>query len=400
MSQQINLIVFENGYVSNQARSGGDLMFNSVLPFLSPNKFQIKIILPALASIFYQKQRKNAQFIFLPRDPFYNTQNRFLIFLNYLFRIYHSVLAVNKINCSNKILLYSATNTITDILPAYWVKEKSKKKSLFWAARIHHLLPPPFQRKGNIIINFIAYILEKISLYALKKADLILVLNPLTKKKLIKKGFPATKIKINPPGINKISYLISKNNKKEKLWTAIFIGRFHYLKGVYDLPLIWRGVLKTFPQAKLALVGEANPSNLAQLENKFQKLHISSQNYQYLGYLSEKDKVKHLQQSALFLFTDYEAGWGITIAEALAAGTPVIAYEHDFLTHSFGQAITTVPRGNTNKMAAAIIELLKKKNLYSQLQKKGQRISSKFYWSQRAQQLERILLQLMSNSQK
>jgi glycosyltransferase involved in cell wall biosynthesis len=71
-----------------------------------------------------------------------------------------------------------------------------------------------------------------------------------------------------------------------------------------------------------------------------------------LGYLKDTEPLLYelLQGCDFFLFPSYEEGYGIVIAEAIAAGKPVIAYELPHYGKAFNHSIITVPKGDVDAL--------------------------------------------------
>jgi len=393
--QKIPLIALETGHVSSKAESGGDLIFKQLQRFL-PKKYAVKTIIPPLALPHWQKISHNVTLITLPKDPFHESQNRLIILFNYLWRTYHSLQALKRQACYKSVVVYSSTNIFPDIIPAYIFKKLHPQ--IKWIARIHHLTPSPHRRPGKLITKSFIFPIQKIALKCIKeKADVVLVLNSSLKEKLISIGFPKSKIKISGAGIYFKKIQACQNPKKEKEFLGIFLGRFHPAKGIFDLPSIWASVCQHKPQAKLAIVGEADGKTVKQLVGKFKQTGVPSSNYQIYGFLPEAEKFKILAKSRLFLFCDHEAGWGIAPAEAMACKIPVVGYNLPIFGSVFKQGFITVPCFNTKDFSNTILNLLNNQKQYQRLSQEAYDQAKNLDWEKTGLEFNKLINSLISS---
>jgi len=102
-----------------------------------------------------------------------------------------------------------------------------------------------------------------------------------------------------------------------KTKTMVFLSRLHPKKGVRELVTAWRAVNP--PGWSLVLAG---PDKAGMLRS----LHLTaSDTIDYVGEVHGLQKQRLLQSAAVFVLPSYSENFGVVIAEALSAGTPVIA---------------------------------------------------------------------------
>lgn len=109
--------------------------------------------------------------------------------------------------------------------------------------------------------------------------------------------------------------------------TLLFLGRLHPVKGLDMLLPAWRAVETTFPDWRLDIVGSdlghyGVSGYLRKLRQQAQELDLKR--IEFLGELRGPEKMKAYQQADLFVLPTYSENFGLTVAEALAAGTPAI----------------------------------------------------------------------------
>ena len=76
------------------------------------------------------------------------------------------------------------------------------------------------------------------------------------------------------------------------------------------------------------------------------------------GYVDDATKFDLLSRTKLFVFPSVEEGWGIAIAEALAVGTPVVAYDLPVYAGVFGDQLHTTPLKDVGALTRTVANLL------------------------------------------
>jgi phosphatidylinositol alpha-1,6-mannosyltransferase len=103
---------------------------------------------------------------------------------------------------------------------------------------------------------------------------------------------------------------------------ALFLGG---LKPRKNLPLlldVWARVVSSAPDARLLIAG-GGPMR-AELEQHARRLGIDA-TVVFAGYVPEDDKVAHFNLADVFVFPSAMEGFGLSIAEAMSCGLPVVA---------------------------------------------------------------------------
>jgi glycosyltransferase involved in cell wall biosynthesis len=139
----------------------------------------------------------------------------------------------------------------------------------------------------------------------------------------------------------------------EKDIDIIFCGRFVKQKGVLDFVKVV-GLL-TAKNSSLRAVMIGTGPEMIKVEGE---LHARNVKIELLGYLPDRDKLNLISRSKLFVFPSYEEGWGISVAEALKLGTPVLAYDLPIYKEVFAENIYTVPLANVTQLTQKTSEML------------------------------------------
>jgi glycosyltransferase involved in cell wall biosynthesis len=96
------------------------------------------------------------------------------------------------------------------------------------------------------------------------------------------------------------------------------------------------------------------------------------------------DLVVEYQNADVLLMTSRYEGFGFPVVEAMACGTPVVAFDNSAVTEVVGDAGILVPDGDTTAMAAAVSAVLDTPALRSDLVERGLERARQFNWARSA----------------
>lgn len=117
----------------------------------------------------------------------------------------------------------------------------------------------------------------------------------------------------------------------------------------------------------------------------------NSQNIIELGYFQDELLPSLYSNATAFIFASKYEGFGFTILEAMASGTPVINAHGSSLDEVAGKATLSFDPENSKELAQKITELLTDKKLQTKLVELGHKQNKKFSWKKSGAQLHRIL---------
>ncbi len=143
--------------------------------------------------------------------------------------------------------------------------------------------------------------------------DAYFVLTHFQKQKL-KSKIPASKMLLKPNAIEEPGSIHPAHEKKDYL----FVGRLEAAKGIELLLSTWMQMPEHFT---LTIVGTGD--NDLELQNRYAKPNI-----RFLGKLPHEQVLQRMNEAKYFIHSSltYET-FGLTLVEALARGTPVIALD-------------------------------------------------------------------------
>lgn len=103
--------------------------------------------------------------------------------------------------------------------------------------------------------------------------------------------------------------------------TLLFLGRIHPIKGLDVLLRAWQAVQGRFSEWRLLVVGP-DGGCLAEMQTLSRRLGLKR--IEFPGPMYGAEKWKAYSQADLFVLPSYSENFGISIAEALASGVPVV----------------------------------------------------------------------------
>ena len=276
------------------------------------------------------------------------------IIINYLKRTINCILL--KKNICNGDVVYSTTDIMPDVIPGFFLKRKYKN-NIKWVVIVHHIVESYRTRPGNKLVNYISEKQQRFSLWLTKKyADKVLIESPLVYDWMKQKRWNMDKIQWTSNGVD--VELLEPVVPSEQKYDACFLGRLNNSKGIMELPHIWKKVVKELPNAKLGIIGSGTSEMTEKLKNEIFKCKMED-NIDMLGFVETLETYAIMKASKVFLFTSHEEGWGIAIAEAMACGLPVVAYNLPVYKHIFKSGIIECSFKNIDEMAENTIALLK-----------------------------------------
>lgn len=253
-------------------------------------------------------------------------------------------------------VVYSGSDFFPDVLPAFLYSRFRRKTR--WVQCAFHIYPDWRTRPGNKAVNFSAALLQRFSLWLALHADGVVNINGEVRESLISRGFDARKIAIITPGID-LDYIAAiPPGDDQDAYAAVFLGRLNPSKGIFDLPPIWKKVTERLPHARLAIIGGGSEATTVKLTAEFDALGLQD-NVDLLGYVETEKIYAILKRAQTFVFPSHEEGFGIAIVEAMACGTPVVAWNLPVYDELFGGSITIVPLGDQQAFAEELLALLR-----------------------------------------
>jgi glycosyltransferase involved in cell wall biosynthesis len=217
-----------------------------------------------------------------------------------------------------------------------------------------------------------------------------------TKAELVRMGLRAENVEIVYCGADHENYGPDESLRSTDP-LVVCVTRFKKYKGPHLLIKAMEKVRKEIPEAKLILAGKGAYEN--KLHALVSKLGLEGA-VEIVGYVNREEKANLYRRAQVVVNPSAKEGWGLTVIEANACATPVVAADSQGLRDSVvdGKTGLLYPHSDTDAMARAIVRLLKDKELRTRLGQNGIEWSDRFTWDEAADQTEAIIERVIKNA--
>jgi glycosyltransferase involved in cell wall biosynthesis len=196
------------------------------------------------------------------------------------------------------------------------------------------------------------------------------------------------KVRIVPAGIP--GFRGDRDGERKRLLSLLGVRKAHPLlvlsgrldpaKGFEDVLEIMPELLIDFDGARLAIIGAEDSAHAGyetHLRNRISELNLAN-SVALLGY--HEDAAALLGGCDLVVVPSLvEEGFGLVGIEAMAAGTPVVAYASGAIPEVLGDCAILVPPGDRSALKAAIVGVLTDEALRARLTKCGrERVETRY----------------------
>jgi glycosyltransferase involved in cell wall biosynthesis len=211
-----------------------------------------------------------------------------------------------------------------------------------------------------------------------------------TRDDLVKRGIRRENVFLVYCGLDHGTFCPDPSVKRNEVPTVVFLGRLRKYKGVQILLRAMPKVREKVPGVRLLIVGDG-PYKSA-LEKLAAGLGISDM-VTFKGYVPSQERVGMLRSSHVAVSPSPKEGWGLTVVEANACGTPVVASRSPGLRDSVRHGVTglLVPHGDVEKLSAGIVEILSDGNFREKLAAGALRWAGRFTWESCARRCSEIM---------
>jgi glycosyltransferase involved in cell wall biosynthesis len=195
---------------------------------------------------------------------------------------------------------------------------------------------------------------------------------------MIRRGVPADRVRVVFCGVDHARYRPAPE-ARDPAPLVVFVGRVEWYKRLdvllHALALVRAEGLDA--HVVIAGAGEALSRVRATVGTLGLDAHV-----QVLGFVDEAEKVRLLQRAQVVVQPSEKEGWGLTVIEANACGTPVIAAAVPGLRDSVrdGETGILVPLGDARALARAMTVVLRDAGLRERLSAAALAWAGRFRW--------------------
>jgi glycosyltransferase involved in cell wall biosynthesis len=161
--------------------------------------------------------------------------------------------------------------------------------------------------------------------------------------------------------------------------TLVFVGRLRRYKGLDWVMQALPQVRDRVPGVVLEVIGDGPYGDA--LRAQAERLGVAGM-VRFLGFLPFAEKVLRMQAAWALVQPSPKEGWGLTVVEAGACGTAVVAADSPGLRDSVRRDVTglLVPYGDVAGLAEALITVLAEPARRDALATGGRKWAERFRW--------------------
>ncbi|MEM3088743.1 MAG: glycosyltransferase, partial [Candidatus Bathyarchaeia archaeon] len=396
-------VIFFHPGVSVTALGGAEKRFvETVKIFCKSERFKITVLesAPTLLGAFEIKCQKYSL------SPVFCGKGWLSNYVGWGFWVAKAIFKSFSLLCREKPnLFFVPNNTLPNLFLGYVV---SSVWRLPLVVVVHHIDIPFSGAKRNFslyncyrtikysrLVSLIKTFTFYVTLSFLKRPKAIIAVSNFTAKALRVHGVSNAKVFVSGNAVD-VNFINGVNsNSIEKCYDGVFVGRIAKEKGIFDLIEAWKRVVTIKKDAKLLIIGSG--IELQALKDAV-ALSGLDKNVFVKGRCEEMELYSFLKQSKVFVFPSLFEGWGISVAEALACGLPVVAYDIPALREIFGEckSVFLVPVKNIEGLASTILDILGRQGQeFNKLSFYSKSFSSRFSWEEIALRDMEILKSLL-----
>ncbi len=253
---------------------------------------------------------------------------------------------------------------------------------------IHHIHQEVFRTYLKWPLSLIAQLIESKVMKFIYRNHRVITVSESSRADILDIKFTKSEfVDVVNPGVSLSEYKLMKKTANPSL---LYLGRLKPYKNVDVVIKAYAEILKSCPTAELKIAG--NGESLEDLQNLAQELELSDK-IKFLGRVSEEEKIKLYATSWLVLQPSMVEGWGITVIEANACGTPVIASDVNGLRDSVLHNKTgiLVPVGDVMQFSKECVKILEDKNKLKIMSQEAYSWSRNFDWDISRQKFEKVI---------
>ncbi len=242
---------------------------------------------------------------------------------------------------------------------------------------VHHLFGATAFRQVPLPVA-LAVIAAEALVPRLYRGVLFVAISESSRDDMIRRGLAPETVRVVPCGVDHSRYRVGDGRRPETP-LAMFVGRIEAYKRLDVLLRALGRVRNGGIEARLIVVGTG--ASLQRCQALARDLGLATA-VEFTGFVAEERKIRLLQQAHVCVQPSEKEGWGLTVIEANACGTPVIAADAPGLRDSVrhGETGLLVPPGDAAALAAALARVLTDRALHAHLCAGARAWAGRFRW--------------------
>lgn len=206
-----------------------------------------------------------------------------------------------------------------------------------------------------------------------------LVISESTRDDLVARGIPPERVAVVHCGLDHARYRRDRAVPKAARPTVVYVGRLRRYKGVDWVFRSLPRLLGEVPDLRVQVIGDGPFGG--ELRRMAAALGVERA-VEFLGFVAGPEKVRRMQEAWAVVQPSPKEGWGLTVVEAGACGTAVVAADSPGLRDSVRRDETglLVPYGDDAALASALARVLRDPGLRGRLEDAGEAWAARFTW--------------------
>jgi glycosyltransferase involved in cell wall biosynthesis len=251
----------------------------------------------------------------------------------------------------------------------------------------HHLFGGTAFRQVAWPIALAVVALERAIPAAYRRAPIVAI-SESTRDDLVARGISAAQVEVQHPGIRRPEAPVAPIASREPL--VVYVGRLEAYKRIEVVLQAVAQLVPRRPAIKLALLGRG--AERPRLEQRAVALGIRER-VEFAGFVTDAERDAWLARARVCVCASRKEGFGLTVIEANALGTPNVTSDAPGLrdTVRHGETGFLVADGDTAQFADQIDALLADDALAERMSRAALAWSQHFDWERAAAAMERSL---------
>ena len=218
-----------------------------------------------------------------------------------------------------------------------------------------------------------------------------------TRDDLVARGVRPDRVRVIHPGVDSRHFTPGPAGRRSATPSFLYVGRLKRYKGIALAIRALALARQHRPDLRLEIAGTGD--HRPELERLVARLGLDRA-VVFHGFVSEERKIDLMRSAWANIFPSPKEGWGITVIEAAACGTPSLASDSPGLRDSVchGETGFLVPHGDIDGLAARMGELADSSLLVSRLGERARRFAEGLTWERTAAETEQHLQDIIAGS--
>ncbi len=209
---------------------------------------------------------------------------------------------------------------------------------------------------------------------ALRRASHVLAISQATADEAMQRcGLSASKITVTPLGYDR---QVFRFLELPTLPYVLYVGRLPEYKNVTRAVSAFASV-RTHRDFEFVIAGPDDPEHSSTLQTHARELNVR---LRFVSYPEASELARLMNQATVLIHPSLSEGFGLTVLEAMACGTPVVASNTTSIPEVAGDATLLVDPTDTRAMTAALELALTDSALRADLRTRGLERAALFTW--------------------